>query len=225
MHRTTLTLLLLLTWCTFSSHGFPQHRQCQSSSKRSPLRFTRQTILGPTIKPQTLDRLGSTVRHRASLTTEVDDEETTEYVLIKDEDESCRTTITTTPEGTQEGDLDDTEEGEEVGLVEVVGPDETSDRVVEGNWEGTMEGVFDGTSDATTTKSQRNQIAAKFRALTEIQLQQDQFLLALAVLPSIVAFFAWKDLSSALSNFLDTYGVARLDIDGMYSKSILSSLV
>ena len=61
----------------------------------------------------------------------------------------------------------------------------------------------------------RVQIATKIRTLTDMEEKQDQFFFILAVLPSILAFFAFKDVSLAISNLLDIYGAVKFgDSDG-----------
>jgi len=71
--------------------------------------------------------------------------------------------------------------------------------------------------------SRRLQIATKWRTLTEMEEKQDQFFFMLAVLPSILAFFSWKDISSALSNFLEKYGAVKFgDVDGnLFANNLL----
>lgn len=70
-------------------------------------------------------------------------------------------------------------------------------------------------------KSRRIQLASKLKALTELEEQQDQVFFALAILPSFLAFFAWKDISSALACVLETYGVAKQDFALDFSNNLL----
>jgi len=70
-------------------------------------------------------------------------------------------------------------------------------------------------------QKRRDQIAEKFRALTELTEKQDQYFFILAVLPSALAFFAWEDISLALSNFLEAYGIAKQDSSGVFATNIL----
>jgi hypothetical protein len=75
--------------------------------------------------------------------------------------------------------------------------------------------------EPSSTQSRRVQIAAQFRALTDLEEKQDQFFFMLALLPPILAFFAWEDISLALGNFLETYGVASHSSDSLFANNLL----
>mmetsp|Transcript_10115 Transcript_10115/g.18157 ORF Transcript_10115/g.18157 Transcript_10115/m.18157 type:complete len:504 (+) Transcript_10115:195-1706(+) len=54
-------------------------------------------------------------------------------------------------------------------------------------------------------------LAATAESDDEVRDRQDTYFLIAAILPTIVAFVSWQDISFGLSEFLDTYGVKAVD--------------
>ena len=77
------------------------------------------------------------------------------------------------------------------------------------------------TTSIRRQQRRRDKIAAKLRALTELEEKQDQYFFVLAVLPSLVAFFAWEEISVTLGTFLETYGIAKQDSAGVFATNVL----
>ena len=54
----------------------------------------------------------------------------------------------------------------------------------------------------------------------EVRDRQDNYFLAAAVLPALIAFVYWENVSFALSQFIDTFGVATAD-GGQFANNLL----
>lgn len=73
---------------------------------------------------------------------------------------------------------------------------------------------------STRWTKRRLQIAATQIASKQLEEKQDQFQFLLAILPSFLAFVAWKDISFALSNFLEACGDTSV-VGGIFADNLL----
>lgn len=75
-------------------------------------------------------------------------------------------------------------------------------------------------------KQRRKQLKRQRLAETKIEDEerdkQDQFFIMLAVVPSLIAFLSWEDISLSLATFLDQYGAIGRAVDGqMFATNLL----
>lgn len=75
-------------------------------------------------------------------------------------------------------------------------------------------------------KQRRKQLKKQRLVETKIEDEerdkQDQFFVMLAVLPSLIAFLSWEDISLSLATFLDQYGAIGRAVDGqMFATNLL----
>mmetsp|Transcript_4825 Transcript_4825/g.10244 ORF Transcript_4825/g.10244 Transcript_4825/m.10244 type:complete len:564 (+) Transcript_4825:198-1889(+) len=83
-------------------------------------------------------------------------------------------------------------------------------------------GIFTWTTPPMVQKeaseARRDRLATKRRAVTEQEDEardkQDQFFILLTVVPSLLAFMSWEDISHTLAVFLDKYGAIGRAVDG-----------